>query len=107
HGACGARCARARRGLRPDRQVSTMTRHQTVAFDRKLREKWREIPATRQDRMFSSDLLNVSDKALLEYWDHCRAETCTPQVRGWYQELYKEKLNGKTVADIGPGIGLD
>jgi len=84
-----------------------MIENQSVAFDRKLREKWREIPATRQDRMFSSDLLKASDEALLKYWDRCKAETCTPQVRGWYQELYKEKLNGKAVADIGPGIGLD
>ena len=77
------------------------------AFDVRLREKWREIPATRQDRMFSSDLLSVSDEALLEYWERCRAETCTPDVRGWYQDLYKEKLATMSVADIGPGIGID
>src|ERR1700693_5934416 len=81
--------------------------NQTAAFEHKLREKWREIPATRQERMFSSDLMTVGDQALLEYWDQCKAETCTPDVRGWYQELYKEKLGGKAVADIGPGIGLD
>jgi len=77
------------------------------SFDSRLREKWREIPATREGRMFSSDLLKVGDDALLEYWELCRAETCTPEVRGWYQDLYKEKLSGSAVADIGPGIGLD
>jgi len=80
---------------------------QIAAFARRLRDKWREIPATRQERMFSTDLQGVSDQALLEYWDQCKAETCTPEVRGWYQELYQEKYRGKAIADIGPGIGLD
>jgi len=81
--------------------------NQTVAFEHSLREKWREIPATRHRRMFSSDLLTVGDDVLLEFWERCREETCVPGVRGWYQELYKEKLNGKAVADIGPGLGID
>jgi hypothetical protein len=80
---------------------------ENVAFEGRLREKWREIPATRQDRMFSSDLLGVSDEALLGYWDQCRAETSTPEVRGWYQEQYKGQLANMAVADIGPGIGID
>ena len=84
-----------------------MTGSGNVVFDRRLREKWREIPATRQDRLFSTDLLSVSDEALLGYWERCRAETCTPDVRGWYQELYKDRLANADVADIGPGIGLD
>jgi hypothetical protein len=57
--------------------------------------------------MFSSDLLKYSDTALLEYWEQCKAETCTPEVRGWYQERYKERLATASVADIGPGVGLD
>jgi hypothetical protein len=80
---------------------------ENLTFDRRLREKWREIPATRQDRTFSSDLLDISDQELLEYWDRCRAETCTPEVRGWYQERYAGRLSHADVADIGPGIGLD
>lgn len=76
-------------------------------FDQRLRDKWREIPATRQGRIFSSDLLTVSDSALLEYWEQCKLETCTPEVRGWYQELYAEKFRGAEVADVGPGVGLD
>jgi hypothetical protein len=84
-----------------------MNAREEDGFAERLREKWREIPATRQDRMFSSDLLEVSDAALLEYWERCRRETSTPEVRGWYQDLYKEKLGTMTVADIGPGIGID
>jgi len=81
--------------------------NQTVAFEQRLREKWREIPATRYHRIFSSELLTAADDRLLECWERSREETCTPGVRGWYQELYKEKLSGKTVADIGPGLGID
>jgi len=84
-----------------------MISNEQQRFDTQLREKWREIPATREGRMFSSDLLTIGDAALLEYWDRCRAETCTPEVRGWYQDLYTEKLAGAAVADVGPGIGLD
>ena len=56
--------------------------NQTVAFEQRLREKWREIPATRRHRMFSSDLLTIADDLLLECWERARAETCTPAVRG-------------------------
>ena len=84
-----------------------MNSDQNAMFDSRLREKWREIPATREGRMFSSDLLKVDDEALMKYWDQCKAETCTPEVRGWYQERYKETLANSAVADIGPGIGLD
>jgi SAM-dependent methyltransferase len=70
-----------------------------------LREKWREIPASRQERSFSADLLEWDDRRLLEYWHECRRQGSA--VRSWYQELYQEKLRGKRVADVGPGIGLD
>lgn len=76
-------------------------------FQGALREKWREIPATRSGRMFSSELLALSDADLLAYWESCRGETSTPEVRGWYQTLYQDRLAGKYVADIGPGLGID
>jgi hypothetical protein len=57
--------------------------------------------------MFSSDLLKVDDEALMKYWDQCKAETCTPEIRGWYQERYKATLANSAVADVGPGLGLD
>jgi hypothetical protein len=72
-----------------------------------LRDKWREIPATRQERQFSADLLALSDSELLDYWEECRRQTCTPEVRGWYQELYRDRFRGARLADVGPGIGLD
>jgi len=76
-------------------------------FESKLREKWQEIPATRQDRAFSSDLLKWSDAQLLEYWEECRRQTTTPEVRGWFQDLYKDDFVGLDVADVGPGVGVD
>lgn len=72
-----------------------------------LRDKWREVPGTRQERIFSSDAMKMNDGQLLEWWEQCRAETCGPEVRGWYQSWYKNIFRGKIIADIGPGIGLD
>lgn len=82
--------------------------HQSVDnFECRLREKWQEIPATRQDRAFSSDLLKWSDEMLLDYWEECRRQTTTPEVRGWFQDLYNDDFVGLEVADVGPGVGVD
>lgn len=72
-----------------------------------LRDKWRELPATRQDRMFAEDLMLLDDEALLEYWERCRKEMSIPQVKGWYYSYYKEMFKGKRIADIGSGLGHD
>ncbi len=84
-----------------------MSNHATASLENKLREKWQEIPATRQDRAFSSDLLNWPDEQLLDYWEECRRQTTTPDVRGWFQDLYKNDFIGLDVADVGPGVGVD
>lgn len=76
-------------------------------FGLSLREKWRELQATRQGRMFSVDMLRWPDDSLLSYWEECRAQTTTPEVRGWFQELYKDEFSHCMLADIGPGIGID
>jgi hypothetical protein len=73
----------------------------------KLREKWVEIPATRQGRQFSSEILTWPDGQLLDYWETCRRETSSPEVRGWYQERYKDQFRDQFLADIGPGVGVD
>ncbi len=72
-----------------------------------LRDKWRELPGTRQERLFSRNMLEWSDQQLLQYWEEGRRQTSTPEVRGWFQQLYKDEFAGKEVADIGPGIGVD
>lgn len=76
-------------------------------FSTALRNKWREIPATRQTRQFSTDLLDWSDEQLLAYWEKCRQETCIPEIRGWYQQLYRDQLKDSDIVEVGPGIGLD
>src|SRR4029077_12683668 len=60
-----------------------------------------------QDRQFSAEILARTDGELLEYWEECKRKTCTPEVRGWYQEVYKDRFKGLEVADVGPGVGLD
>ncbi len=77
------------------------------SFVDQTRDKWRELPATRQGRVFASDLLRWSDAELLAYWERARQETAVPEVRGWYQELYRERLSGAALADVGPGLGFD
>jgi 2-polyprenyl-3-methyl-5-hydroxy-6-metoxy-1,4-benzoquinol methylase/predicted O-methyltransferase YrrM len=76
-------------------------------FGKRLREKWCELPGTRRGRARSSDLLALSDGQLLEYWEACRRETSGADVRGWYQDLYREKFAGLDIADIGSGLGID
>jgi hypothetical protein len=76
-------------------------------FSTALRNKWCEIPATRQTRQFSTDLLDWTDEELLIYWEKCRQETGIPEIRGWYQQMYKDQLNGADIIEVGPGVGLD
>jgi SAM-dependent methyltransferase len=77
------------------------------AFIDRSRDKWREVPGTRQERVFSADLLALDDAALLAYWQRGRDETTVPEVRGWFQDLYRDRLAGLDVADVGPGLGID
>ncbi len=74
---------------------------------KKKKKKWREIPATRQERLMSAQMLELSDAELLEYWEECRRQTTTPQVRGWYHEVYADSFRGMQLADVGPGVGVD
>lgn len=84
---------------------STTIGHEDFAL--KLREKWREIPATRQERLMSAQMLELSDAELLDYWEECRRQTTTPEVRGWYHEVYADSFRNMKLADVGPGVGVD
>lgn len=75
-----------------------------------LRKKWVEVPAGKMDRVYSSDVLRMSDAELLDYWQHCWNESSTGpgySVRGWYQVLYRDAFRGKRVLDFGCGLGFD
>lgn len=87
--------------------ATTSERGATTDFERATREKWREIPSTRGGRAFSTELLEWPDDELLAYWEAARREVSAQGVRGWYHEHYAEKLGGRRVADVGPGIGID
>ncbi len=97
-----SRACRANDGMR-----SSITRVGYDEFEGRLRDKWRELPGTRQGRIFSRQMLDWSDQELLAYWEEGRRQTTTPEVRAWFQQLYKDEFAGKEVADIGPGIGVD
>ena len=77
------------------------------AFETRLRKKWREIPATRMERQFSSDLLDYSDKQLIEYWEECKSQTVLENVRGWYQKVYQYQVRNKKMLELGAGLGID
>ena len=75
-----------------------------------LRKKWVEVPATRMERTYSTDVLAMPDSELLDYWQHCWNDSSVGAgygVRGWYQVLYKDAFRGKRVIDFGCGLGFD
>jgi SAM-dependent methyltransferase len=87
---------------------AAISQHETTTdFERRTREKWREIPSTRTGRAFSTELLEWPGDELLAYWEEAREQVSSPGVRGWYHEHYVERFRGCRVADVGPGIGID
>ena len=75
-----------------------------------LRKKWSEIPAGIHHRKKSAELLELNQDELLTWWKAIYDETTKGQghkVRGWYHTLYKDFIKGKSVADIGSGLGID
>jgi SAM-dependent methyltransferase len=73
------------------------------------REKWREVPAggDTAGRTFSSDLIGLSDDALLEQWRRMDRSGSDPNHRGWYQTMYHHALAGRRVVEVGSGLGFD
>lgn len=77
-----------------------------------LRKKWCEVPGTLADRVYSSDLLEISDdQEFLNAWFELYKQNCGGNgfnVRGWYHELYTPlaKQNGEWL-EVGSGLGFD
>src|SRR5687768_1943446 len=95
------------------RAVTTPSQSDTAkddaVFDR-LRAKWSTIPAGLDNRRSSTDLLALPASELQELWLGVHREATTGEgfaVRGWYQTLYRDVLKGKSVLDVGSGMGID
>jgi len=75
-----------------------------------LRKRWVEVPSG--DNVFekTTNLMQLSDGALLAFWEKARKEITTgPEFahRGWYHTLYADFMRGKKVMDVGSGFGVD
>jgi len=74
-----------------------------------LRRKWNTVPAAANVRAESGSLLNLPDRELLAAWDHGYLTVATGQEwgrRGWYHDIYRDKLADRRVLDLGCGFGL-
>jgi len=71
-----------------------------------LRDKWREVPR-HEGRVFSSDLLLLDDKTFFEEWHKNFALYRHRRPSRWGQIMYKEFMTGKSVLEIGSGLGYD
>ena len=74
-----------------------------------LRGKWHEVPAG-QHRYSTADLLAMADDALVRFWIERRDDATRGDaysVRGWYHDLYSRVFRGRSVLDLGAGLGLD
>jgi len=79
------------------------------AYD-KLRTRWGAVPTNNKEFLSTSNLLQLSDQALLAKWEDSRRTITTgPEFghRGWYHTLYAEFMRGKKVMDVGSGFGVD
>jgi 2-polyprenyl-3-methyl-5-hydroxy-6-metoxy-1,4-benzoquinol methylase len=75
-----------------------------------LRKKWVQVPVTTLGAKKTTNLLELSDSALLAEWENARAEITTGAEfahRGWYHALYADGMRGKKVMDVGSGFGVD
>ena len=89
---------------------SERTTHDDGAVFELLRKKWSTVPAGLAGRRSSKDLVSLADDELERLWSGVHAEATTGEgfaVRGWYQTLYRDVLRGRSVLEIGSGMGID
>ena len=75
-----------------------------------LRKKWVQVPTGASTSEKTTQLIALSDEALLAEWEKARHDiTSGPEFshRGWYHALYADGMRGKKVIDIGSGFGVD
>jgi len=74
-----------------------------------LRRRWHVVPVEATSRLNSRDLLQLPDAQLLSIWDRAFHGTSTGSyygIRGWYHDLYRDKLAGLDVLDVGCGLAI-
>lgn len=73
-----------------------------------LRAKWREVPlgSDMDGRIFSTDLLSLSDQQLLSRWNAAADRRYTREL-GWTTALYSPVFAGRDVLELGAGLGFD
>jgi protein-L-isoaspartate O-methyltransferase len=75
-----------------------------------LRKRWVAVPSGDNAFEKTTNLMQLSDGALLAFWEKARKEITTgPEFahRGWYHTLYADFMHGKKVMDVGSGLGVD
>jgi predicted O-methyltransferase YrrM len=75
-----------------------------------LRRKWEEVPGGLSYRVYTSELLKLSDRELRDFWEGVCTETTHGEafaVRGWYHALYSDVFRNRRVLEIGSGMGID
>ena len=76
-----------------------------------LRERWKTIPFTEDNRAQAPDLIAADDAELLLQWEKARKATVEENrlnyMRGWFQLLYRDWCRGRKIMDIGCGLGIN
>jgi SAM-dependent methyltransferase len=76
-----------------------------------LVEKWREVPGSTQERVYSASFLDRPDGEFHAAWQALYDNNCAGQgytVRGWYHDLYTPlAAQGGRWLDVGSGMGYD
>ena len=74
-----------------------------------LRRKWGEIPSGNDLRQSSTDLLQQDDASILSHFERSRrndTEAVGWGIRGWYHDMYRPLVLGRSVLDVGCGMGI-
>jgi SAM-dependent methyltransferase len=74
-----------------------------------LRKKWGTVPLDTETRIKSSELLMMPDQDLLALWHRAYNGTSAGPfygIRGWYHDLYRGKLKGRNILDVGCGLAV-
>src|SRR6516164_4759761 len=69
-----------------------------------LQEMWREIQG---EKVKSEQLLALNADQLSETWHRHFAEHQASELRRWYLMLYREFMQGKSILELGSGLGFD